>query len=245
MATIDIGKLTFTHKGDYAGGTAYVLNDVVYYNGSAYIAKQSTTGNVPTNTTYWSTFSAGSGGIWNSGLSIGSAGQVVKVNSGASALEFGSAGKNIVMKTTQTEAQATADYSIVEADIVATKNNPFFNIAGIVSLNTRVAGSLDDENIQIDVDYSLDGGSSYTTLSNSSYGTDVFAPGQDDTHNNLYDVNTRSMGTRAQLTMNVGATVRFRLNLDYDTIQNGQTIYFNRGGSTSGQGASSITIYEE
>ena len=89
MATIDIGKLTFTHKGDYAGGTAYVANDVVYYNGSAYIAKQSTTGNVPTNTTYWSTFAAGSGGIWNSGLSIGSAGQVVKVNSGASALEFG------------------------------------------------------------------------------------------------------------------------------------------------------------
>jgi hypothetical protein len=66
-----------------------VLNDVVYYNGSAYIAKQSTTGNVPTNTTYWSTFTAGSGGIWNSGLSLGSAGQVVKVNSGASALEFG------------------------------------------------------------------------------------------------------------------------------------------------------------
>ena len=33
--SIDIGKLTFTHKGDYAGGTAYVANDVVYYNGSA------------------------------------------------------------------------------------------------------------------------------------------------------------------------------------------------------------------
>ena len=96
MATIDIGKLTFTHKGDYAGGTAYVLNDVVYYNGSAYIAKQSTTGNVPTNTTYWSTFTAGSGGIWNSGLSIGSAGQVVKVNSGASALEFGTVSSDFV-----------------------------------------------------------------------------------------------------------------------------------------------------
>ena len=26
-----------------------LLNDVVYYNGSAYVAKQSTTGNVPTN----------------------------------------------------------------------------------------------------------------------------------------------------------------------------------------------------
>ena len=73
MATIDIGKLTFTHKGDYAGGTAYVANDVVYYNGSAYIAKTSTTGNLPTSTAHWNSFAAGSGGIWNSGLSIGSA----------------------------------------------------------------------------------------------------------------------------------------------------------------------------
>ena len=96
MATIDIGKLTFTHKGDYAGGTAYVANDVVYYNGSAYVAKTSTTGNLPTSTAHWNTFTAGSGGIWNSGLSIGSAGQVVKVNSGASALEFGDAGGGVL-----------------------------------------------------------------------------------------------------------------------------------------------------
>ena len=78
MAQIDIGKLTFTHKGDYAGGTAYVANDVVYYNGSAYIAKTSTTGNLPTSTAHWNTFAAGSGGIWNAGLSLGSAGQVDK-----------------------------------------------------------------------------------------------------------------------------------------------------------------------
>ena len=41
MATVNIGNLTFTHKGDYASGTAYVKNDVVYYatNGNAYIAK--------------------------------------------------------------------------------------------------------------------------------------------------------------------------------------------------------------
>ena len=97
MATINIANLTFTHKGDYDGSTAYVKNDVVYYstNGNAYIAKQNTTGNVPTNATYWSQFAAGSGGIWNAGLSLGSAGQAVKVNSAGNALEFGaiSAGK--------------------------------------------------------------------------------------------------------------------------------------------------------
>jgi len=94
MATVNIGSLTFTHKGDYASGTTYAKNDVVYYatNGNAYIAKQATTGNAPTSTAHWNVFAAGSGGIWNAGLSIGSANQVVKVNSGANALEFGDAG---------------------------------------------------------------------------------------------------------------------------------------------------------
>jgi len=91
MATINIGNISFTHKGDYAGGTAYVKNDIVYYatNGNSYIAKGSTTGNLPTSTAHWDLFVAGASGIWNAGLSLGSAGQVVKVNSGASALEFG------------------------------------------------------------------------------------------------------------------------------------------------------------
>ena len=90
MATINLGNLTFTHKGDYAGGTAYVKNDVVYYatNGNSYIAKTSTTGNAPTSTAHWDLFVAGSGGIWNAGLSLGSASQNLRVNSSGNALEF-------------------------------------------------------------------------------------------------------------------------------------------------------------
>ena len=104
MATVNIGNLSFTHKGDYDGSTAYSKNDVVYYstNGNAYIAKQATTGNVPTNATYWNQFAQGSGGIWNAGLSLGSAGQVVKVNSGATALEFGTAPSGKVLQYVNT-----------------------------------------------------------------------------------------------------------------------------------------------
>ncbi|QDC00340.1 hypothetical protein [Mesorhizobium sp. 8] len=43
----------FYFRGAYAGGTAYVKDDVVTYNGSSYIALQATTGNLPTNATYW------------------------------------------------------------------------------------------------------------------------------------------------------------------------------------------------
>jgi|TARA_B100000035_G_scaffold310920_1_gene319571 hypothetical protein len=112
LATVNIGNLTFTHKGDYASGTQYVKNDVVYYstNGNAYIAKQTTTGNAPTNGTYWSQFAAGSGGIWNAGLSLGSAGQVVKVNSGASALEFGSIDAGSHTKIAEFTSSGTPTY---------------------------------------------------------------------------------------------------------------------------------------
>ena len=48
-----IDGTSFTWKGAYAGGTAYVKNDNVSYNGSSYIAKSNTTGNLPTNATYW------------------------------------------------------------------------------------------------------------------------------------------------------------------------------------------------
>ena len=121
MATINIANLTFSHKGNYDGSTAYVKNDVVFYatNGNAYIAKQNTTGNVPTNGTYWSQFAAGSGGIWNAGLSLGSAGQQLRVNSGANALEFatiaGGAFGQVVFNTNDTQYSNSSTSSFVAA----------------------------------------------------------------------------------------------------------------------------------
>lgn len=42
-----------TNKGTYASGTTYSVGDVVSYNGSSYQCILTSTGNVPTNTTYW------------------------------------------------------------------------------------------------------------------------------------------------------------------------------------------------
>ena len=121
MATINIANLSFTHKGDYAGGTAYVKNDIVYYatNGNSYIAKGSTTGNVPTSTAHWDLFVAGSSGIWNAGLSLGSAGQQLRVNSGGNALEFatiaGGAFGQVVFNTNDTQYSNSSTSSYVAA----------------------------------------------------------------------------------------------------------------------------------
>ena len=53
MATIDLGKIKFNWRGTYAGGTAYVPDDVVYYVdgsvGSSYICVAATTGNAPSS----------------------------------------------------------------------------------------------------------------------------------------------------------------------------------------------------
>jgi len=38
---------------DYNNATTYITDDIVKYNGGIYQAKQTTTGNLPTNTTYW------------------------------------------------------------------------------------------------------------------------------------------------------------------------------------------------
>jgi hypothetical protein len=109
MATVNIGRLRFVWKGTYSGATAYVVDDVVYYAGGSYVCIQNTTGNSPStgvNTAYWNVMSVGgtdivslvgltSGDIivWNGTAwvrqGMGTAGQVLKVNSGGTALEYG------------------------------------------------------------------------------------------------------------------------------------------------------------
>jgi hypothetical protein len=58
MATINLGSIKFKWKGTYAGGTAYTVDDVVEYNGSSYICILASTGNLPTNATYFEQMSS-------------------------------------------------------------------------------------------------------------------------------------------------------------------------------------------
>lgn len=46
-------------RGTYNAGTAYATGDSVSYSGSSYVAIQATTGNLPTNTTYWQLLAQG------------------------------------------------------------------------------------------------------------------------------------------------------------------------------------------
>ena len=63
MATVTLGNIKLNWKGAYNAGTAYAIDDVVSYNGSSYVAKTATTGNLPTVTANWDLMSqAGTNG---------------------------------------------------------------------------------------------------------------------------------------------------------------------------------------
>ena len=58
MATINLGNIKFKWQGAYNGATAYTIDDVVSYNGSSYICIANSTGNLPTNTSYFEQMSS-------------------------------------------------------------------------------------------------------------------------------------------------------------------------------------------
>lgn len=53
MSTNVLGKVTWNPRGEYDEETTYEKFDVVYYNQNAYVAKEETTGNLPTDEHYW------------------------------------------------------------------------------------------------------------------------------------------------------------------------------------------------
>ena len=59
MATVNLGRIKPVWKGAYSAGTAYIVDDVVSYNSSTYICTANSTGNLPTDTSYWDVMAAG------------------------------------------------------------------------------------------------------------------------------------------------------------------------------------------
>ena len=83
------GRVMPIPKGAYDSATTYHVLDIVTYNGSSYICKATTTGNVPTNTTYWQLNASGSAvssldEIGDVDITSVTNGQVLKYNSSAS-----------------------------------------------------------------------------------------------------------------------------------------------------------------
>ncbi len=150
MATIDLGKIKFKWQGTYAGGTAYVPDDVVYYMdgsvGSSYMCKTATQGNAPssggTPHASWEYLAKGQatsptttqgdlivrGASADARLAIGTAGQALKVNSSANGLEYGAGGgvvqtKSVTKTDTQQIGQAFADVTGLSVNLTMSSSS--------------------------------------------------------------------------------------------------------------------------
>tara|TARA_R100000458_G_C8268915_1_gene243719 strand:- start:1096 stop:2019 length:924 start_codon:yes stop_codon:yes gene_type:complete len=114
MATIDLGKIKLVWRGTYNNSTAYTVDDVVAYTDSgilsSYICTTNSTGNAPSSSGTahgsWAYLAKGTAagfssplttggdimfhnGTTDARLAKGTAGQVLKMNSGATAPEWG------------------------------------------------------------------------------------------------------------------------------------------------------------
>ena len=118
--------------GAYAGGTSYIVDDAVSYNGSSYICKLASTGNVPTNTTYWDVLA-------EKGASGSGAGDVVgpssAVNDRLVAFD-GVSGK--LIKDSGFTASSFAKYADTTANFTGTLQNSGSNVLTASSIGSTV-----------------------------------------------------------------------------------------------------------
>ena len=111
MATVNLGRIKPVFRGAYNNSTAYVVDDIVTSSNETFIAIQAGSGNATSNASYWTKLAAkgadGSNGtdltstlttqgdiLYRDGsglqrLAKGTAGTVLKINSGATAPEWG------------------------------------------------------------------------------------------------------------------------------------------------------------
>ena len=131
MATVDLGKIKQVFRGTYNNSTAYAVDDLVAFTDgsvtSTYICTTATTGNNPssggTAHANWAYVAKGQatsptttqgdlvfrGASADQRLAIGTAGQVLKVNSSANGYEFGTGGGVIQTKSAFTQATQTTN----------------------------------------------------------------------------------------------------------------------------------------
>ena len=171
MATIDLGRLGFVNKGTYNNSTTYEKNDLVQFTDGGilstylYIDSSAQSGQAPSSSgtvgSRWTFFAKGvADSVASAGnnkvlvtnasgnltpLAIGSASQVLKVNSGANGYEFGTeAGGKIgavaygVVRSTQALANTSYTDMGLEATITPTKAGS--SILVIVSVSSGSQG---------------------------------------------------------------------------------------------------------
>lgn len=111
------GRVLPLPKGAYSPSTTYHLLDFVSYQGSTYICKQTSTGNAPTNTTYWQIMAQGTESASVAGNYYGTC------STGAS-----TSAKIVSIPATENFVLQVGDIIGIKFDNTNTANNPSLNV---------------------------------------------------------------------------------------------------------------------
>jgi len=187
MATLNLGNIKFNWKGAYAGGTAYVVDDVVSYSGSSYICKLASTGNLPTNGTYWDQMSsAGTDGtdisttlttqgdiLYRDGsglqrLGAGTAGQVLKTGGSGANVSWGTVSSDFVKLGHADNISNGSGSSTLDLDGLFTSDYNVYKVYGtdispVSSADFRIR-FMSGGSAHTGSDYIYAGGQSYTDI---------------------------------------------------------------------------------
>ena len=178
MATINLGRVKPVFRGAYAGGTAYVVDDIVTDGGETFICILASTGNATSNTTYWSKLaSKGTDGtdigttlttqgdiLYRDGsglqrLAAGTANQVLQTGGAGANPSWGTVSSDFVKlaETTITGSSTTA----INFDQAISSTYKFYKLYGVY----KIAGS----NPYLTMRWREGSSSSETTYANSTY----------------------------------------------------------------------------
>ena len=223
MATINLGAIKFKWQGAYNAGTAYTVDDVVSYNGSSYICILASTGNLPTNATYWEQMSsAGTNGtdgtdlgttlttqgdlVYRDGsglqrLGAGTSGQVLQTGGTGANPSWGTVSSDYVKLATVTASGASS----VSLQNYFTSDYDYYELVG----TNIISSSNSNLRCRVEVGGTQDGGSSYdwafvVPYRNSSAGaTDTTTAWQDNDVRMCYNSYGTTLANAGQLTMQI------------------------------------------
>ena len=98
MATLNLGRIKPVFRGAYAGGTAYVVDDIVTSGNETFICILASTGNATSNATYWTKLAAKGTDGTDVGTTITTQGDILfRDGSGLQRLAKGTASQQLAM----------------------------------------------------------------------------------------------------------------------------------------------------
>ena len=118
MATLNLGRIKPVFRGAYAGGTAYVVDDIVTDGGETFICILASTGNATSNATYWTKLAQKGTDGTDVGATLTTQGDILyRDSSGLQRLAKGTASQVLQMNTSANApewANASGGYVLQE-----------------------------------------------------------------------------------------------------------------------------------